>query len=137
VKRTSGRFRRDLQSLDEVFRYLREFSVAEKLDEGVEFCINLVVEELFTNMVKYNSGDQDEISISIRREGDRILLDLVDLDVDPFDPSTVGEVDVTLPIEERRAGGLGLHLVKSIVDEITYRYEDREMTVSVIKVLEH
>ncbi len=39
------------------------------------------------------------------------------------------------PIEERKVGGLGLHLVKSIVDKITYEYKDRHMQVTIMKEL--
>jgi len=44
-------------------------------------------------------------------------------------------VETDQPIEERKAGGLGLHLVKSIVDKITYEYKDRRMQVTIMKEL--
>jgi anti-sigma regulatory factor (Ser/Thr protein kinase) len=93
--------------------------------------LHLAVEELFTNMVKYNSGRSGEIDIEVRTDEDRVGVVLIDRDTDPFDPSDVGPVDVDRPIEHRRRGGLGLHLVRSMVDTLDYQYRDREMRVSV------
>ena len=51
---TSRGFRRDIESLEEIFQFLEGFVDEKAVDERAAFCINLVVEELFTNMVKYN-----------------------------------------------------------------------------------
>jgi anti-sigma regulatory factor (Ser/Thr protein kinase) len=129
-------FDKTISSLNEVFPFIKEFVDQEGIGSHVEYALNLVVEELFTNMVKYNSGSIEQISIGLERLTDRVVVRLVDFDVDPFDPSEVEEVRVDAPIEERHAGGLGLHLVKSIVDRISYEYNNRRMTVSVTKKLE-
>ena len=97
------------------------------------FSIPFVVEEIFTNMVKYNSGSANRILIEISRDQDRVVVRLTDFDVDPFDPATAPEVDVDLPLEARRRGGLGLHLVKSLADKLIYEYQDRVMRISVVK----
>ena len=129
-------FKKEMGALQEVFVFLKEFVNREGLNDKVEFSIVLVVEELFTNMVKYNSGGGDRIDIRIDRDSGCILLQMVDFDVDPFDPSSADEVRIDAPIEERKPGGLGLHLVKSLVDKISYEYRNREMTISVVKNLE-
>ena len=130
-------FKREFASLNGIFIFISEFLNAENIDEGVSFSINLAVEELFTNMVKYNTSSGNEISISIKRTGDSLVLELIDFDVDPFDPATIKEVELGQPIEDRQPGGLGLHLVKSVVDKVTYEYADRQMRVTVIKRLEN
>ena len=128
-------FKREFDSLNDVFPFISEFLDAEKIGEGVAFSINLAVEELFTNMVKYNTGSGNEISISVSKKGDTLVLDLVDFDVDPFDFDTAEEVQLDKPIEDRQPGGLGLHLVKSVMDKVTYEYANRRMKVTVIKRL--
>ena len=128
-------FARSIEALEEIFSFLSDFFSREELGEGPAFAFNFVVEELFTNMVKYNTGSGG-ISIEIQRSGDRILLDLVDHDVDPFDIANAPEKDTSLPIGEREPGGLGLQLVKSMVDKIAYEYRNRTMTISVAKYLE-
>ena len=97
------------------------------------FCIPFVVEEIFTNMVKYNRGSAHRIRIGVSRADDSVVVRLTDFDVDPFDPASAPEVDVDLPLEARRPGGLGLHLVKSLADKLTYEYENRVMRISVVK----
>jgi len=129
-------FDKAISSLNQVFPFIKEFVDSEGIGAHVEYALSLVVEELFTNMVKYNSGSSQQISIGFDRFEDRVEIQLVDRDVDPFDPSEVEDVQVDAPIEQRRVGGLGLHMVKSIVDRISYEYESRRMTVSVTKKLE-
>lgn len=49
---------------------------------------------------------------------------LVDRGVERFDPTASPDVDIHAPIDERRPGGLGLHLIRRMVDSIDYRYSD-------------
>ena len=130
------KFKRDFDSLDEIFQFTNRFASTANIAESVAYAINLTVEELFTNMVKYNTSGGEEIEIGIERDGGRVVLTLVDHDVEPFDPATVGEVSVDQPIENRQPGGLGLYLVKSVVDKVSYEYEDRRMRITVVKNLE-
>mgnify|MGYP003514571419 CR=1 FL=1 len=57
---------------------------------------------------------------------------LTDYDVEPFDPTQAPDADVTLPIEQRAPGGLGIHLTRRLVEELEYRYapERREARIS-------
>ena len=135
----SGEFRREIDALGEVFAFLETFSDGQEVDEKTAFCINLVVEELFTNMVRHNEGGGDEITVSIERRDNRVLLELVDTDVEPFDPETAEVPPVDAGIDERRPGGLGIYLVRSIVDDLNYDYETegRRMRITVTKTLEN
>jgi len=98
-----------------------------------------VVEELFTNMVRHNEGGGDRIVLSVERRNDRVHLELVDFDVEPFDPETAEVPPVEAGIEERRPGGLGIYLVKKMVDDLNYEYEieNRRMRITVTKTLEN
>ncbi|HUP24974.1 MAG TPA: ATP-binding protein [Thermoanaerobaculia bacterium] len=128
-------FGRRIGALEEVFQFLGAFGDREGFDERLQFAIQFVAEELFTNMVKYNTGQGREIEIRIARADGEVRLELVDFDVDPWDPTTAPEVDIRRPAEDRRPGGLGMHLVKSMVDRVTYEYRDRAMCVTVAKRL--
>lgn len=129
-------FERDFRALGEIFEFTGRFAAAHRLEELLGLSINLIVEELFTNMVKYNTGAGQPIHISMDVDDGRLRIELVDEDVDPWDPTAAPVVRVDQPIEERRAGGLGLHLVRSIADDLKYEYEDRRMKITVIKNLE-
>ena len=135
----SGEFRREIEAIGEVFAFLETFAVAQEIDEKTAFCINLVVEELFTNMVRHNEGGGDRIAVSVERRDDRLHLELIDSNVEPFDPQTAEIPLVDAGIEERRPGGLGIYLVKKMVDDLNYGYEaeDRRMRITVTKTLEN
>ena len=135
----SGEFRREIEAIDEVFAFLETFVNGQEIDEKTAFCINLVVEELFTNMVRHNEGGGDHITISVERRNDRVHLELVDFDVEPFDPETAEVPPVDAGIEERRPGGLGIYLVRKMVDDLNYDYETeaRRMRITVAKTLEN
>ncbi len=128
-------FPRSIGALDSLFAFLGE-RLPEAAGEKVNFCVNLAVEEIFTNMVRHNEAGSDRINVAVDVDGDRIEVRLCDFEVAPFDIEAVPPVDVTRPIAERQAGGLGLHLVKSIVDKLIYEYEDRVMRVTIRKNLE-
>ncbi len=135
----SGEFRREIDALREVFVHLAKFIDSHEVDDKTAFCINLVVEELFTNMVRHNVGGGDRISVILERKDDRVRIELVDTDVEPFDPDTAEVPPVDAGIEGRRPGGLGIYLVRKMVDELHYDYEtdDRTMRITVTKKLEN
>ena len=131
-------FRREIDALDEVFRFLGDFVDAAAIDESSVFTLNLVAEELFTNMVRHNAAGRGKIDVSIERVGDGLRLVLVDFDAEPFDPASVPPPPVGEGIGERKPGGLGLYLVHTMVDDVKYEYEPatRQMRVTVTKRLE-
>jgi anti-sigma regulatory factor (Ser/Thr protein kinase) len=139
VTAVSGEFRREIDAIGEVFAFLETFADGQEIDEKTAFCINLVVEELFTNMVRHNQGGSDRITLSIERRNDRVHLELVDTDVEPFDPETAEVPPIDAGIEARRPGGLGIYLVKKMVDDLNYDYEPegRRMRIRVTKTLEN
>jgi anti-sigma regulatory factor (Ser/Thr protein kinase) len=139
VTTVNGEFRREIDAIGEVFAFLEAFADGHEIDEKTAFCINLVVEELFTNMVRHNQGGGDRITVSLERRNDCVHLELVDIDVEPFDPRTAETPPVDAGIEERRPGGLGIYLVRKMVDDLDYTYETegRRMRISVTKALEN
>ena len=139
VTTVSGEFRREIDAIGEVFVFLETFADGQEIDEKTAFCINLVVEELFTNMVRHNQGGGDRITVSLERRNDRVHLELVDIDVEPFDPKTAEVPPVDAGIAERRPGGLGIYLVRKMVDDLNYNYEPdgRRMRITVTKTLEN
>lgn len=129
-------FPKEIPSLDAIFTFLDEFFAAEAITGTVTLSLSLVVEELFTNLVKYNRSAENPVSIRLERLGKEARIELVDRDVDRFDPSTLPPVDLEAPMAQRQAGGLGLHLVRAIVDRITFEYHDRVLRIVVSKKLE-
>ncbi len=132
---TSRDFARSIEALDALFAFLGEW-LPDGVGERISLGVNLAAEEIFTNMVRHNEPGADRISVAIVLGDGAIRVGFTDYDVEPFDPVTAPAVDVSRPMSERSPGGLGLHLVKSIVDRLSYEYKDRVMLVSFEKNLE-
>jgi anti-sigma regulatory factor (Ser/Thr protein kinase) len=130
------RFPRTAASLEAIYTFVREFLSSQGIQPEAAFDIDLIVEELFTNMVKYGVGGQPEITIGLDWKAPALTLRLEDIGAPPFDPGEAPEVDVNRPIEERRAGGLGLHLVRRMADRLEYAYEDGRSRITVTKRVE-
>lgn len=89
---------------------------------GTQNRIQIVNDEIWSNIVHYSGAG--EASLRLRREGDTLLLVYTDDGV-PYDPTAEEEPDVTLAMEERPVGGLGLHMVRKMTASMTYeRAED-------------
>ena len=115
-------FRRSFDSLAEIFAFSSEFFGRHDLDRDLLPTVDLVLEELFTNMVKYSAGGAPSIRIEMAPASGGLEVTLTDYDVDRFDVTQAPDADVNLPIEERKPGKLGLHLVRRLVDSLQYEY---------------
>jgi anti-sigma regulatory factor (Ser/Thr protein kinase) len=130
------KFKRELNTLDGVFEWIAAFVSAHQIDSAPAYAVNLAVEELFTNMVKYGTGNTDDIVITIERRGNDLVVTMIDSGGESFDVTKSGEVDVTKSLEERQPGGLGLHLVKKMVDRLDYEYVNQQNKITLTKHLE-
>jgi sigma-B regulation protein RsbU (phosphoserine phosphatase) len=125
-------FRRSFDSLEDIFDFTSAFFGRQQVDPGLLPTVDLSVEELFTNMVKYSPTGDAEVRIEMATIAGGVEVTLTDYDVDRFDVTQAPEVDISLPIERRRPGGLGLHLVRRLVDSIGYEYstENRQSRIT-------
>jgi len=130
-------FPRDIASLQTIAEFTNGFLERNGVSQVHSFPIHFVIEELFTNMVKYNRRNGREISVKLEIVEDQLVLRIVDFDVEPFDMTEAPPVNTHLPLEKRKIGGLGIHLIKKMVDSIEYEYVDRESRVTVTRKLQH
>ena len=131
----SARFHRSFDALDQVFGFTRRFYDAEGVPDEARLVLDFCLEEIFTNCVKYNRGNLREIELTLDRAGDRIQARLTDFDVEPYDITQAPAVDISLPASAREPGGLGLHLVRRLVDDLAYDYTNRQSRITVTKNL--
>lgn len=129
-------FKRQISSLSQIFSFVSEILNKFDVDESASFSIVLAIEELFTNMVKYNIRADSDISISIEKNGVKFVVTMIDYNVEEFDIRKSGEIDITKSIHERKVGGLGLHLVKKMVDDLDYKYINGESRITFTKTSE-
>ncbi len=105
-------------------------------DSAAIFAANLALEELITNIIKYGYDDQERHLIGVRAEivDDRFELEVTD-DGHPFNPFDQAPPDTSLPLEERQIGGLGIHFVRNMLDEVRYQRNGKHNLVIVGKAL--
>ncbi|MEI6577318.1 MAG: ATP-binding protein [Bacteroidota bacterium] len=98
--------------------------------------LNVVLEEVFSNIVFYGYEDENEhlIKINIEKTGDDLYVQITD-DAKAFDPLNASEPDLDLKVEDRQIGGLGIHFVKTLMDEVSYERKDGKNVLSLVKKL--
>ncbi len=122
-------FARNYDSLTAIYDFAEEILEQHAIAEAVRYPVHLAMEELFTNMVKYNPDCDGDIAVDIDVDGSRVTVMLTEFDVDEFDVTRPRDVDTDAPLEERTPGGLGLYLLQNIVDKLEYEYRDRRSRV--------
>ena len=124
--------------LDEIERIRAAVNIlarAEGWAPELLFQIELVLEEVGTNIIKYGQDGKRETQIDITLTSDRksLILEIVD-DGKPFNPFAEAPApDLDSPVPERPIGGLGVYLVQELVDEAYYRREDGKNKVTLTK----
>jgi serine/threonine-protein kinase RsbW len=111
----------DQSELDTLSRKLEKVGGSLNLPKKCIFEINLVLDELFTNIISYGFRDDLEhlVKIQILRENGTLTLCVED-DGIPFNPLETKEIELPCDIEDCNIGGLGLHLVKKLMDQVFY-----------------
>lgn len=106
---------------------VEEFAEQQSWPDGVVFRVNLVLEELVINVMTHGrQAGHAEIEVTVASGDDRISISISDNGV-AFDPLTdAPEPETTGSIEDRHLGGLGVHLVRTMMDDVNYwREPDR------------
>jgi anti-sigma regulatory factor (Ser/Thr protein kinase) len=120
-KKISFELKNDFCELDSLCRSLEEFGKCHGLSKRYKLDLNLILEEILTNIISHGYADKGEhfIQITISQENGVLVVCVKD-DGIPFNPVTAEAPDIKRPLEEREIGGLGVHLIKQLVDDIVY-----------------
>ncbi len=127
VQESDSRLQRSItlsNNIDEVPQlaaFVDEVCESVGFDMGTTMSMNLAIEEAVVNAMSYAypSGTKGNIIIEAKANSRRLKFVIIDMGT-PFDPTTKAEVDTSLSAEERPIGGLGIHLVRQIMDSINY-----------------
>jgi len=98
--------------------------------------VNIVLDELLSNIVKYGFPEDKKGMIDITLElfsTGKLTIVLSDQGI-PFNPFQIAPPQLNIPIEEREIGGLGIHLVKELMDEYTY---ERTLDLNIVSMIKH
>ncbi|KAA6187756.1 ATP-binding protein [Thiohalocapsa marina] len=126
----------DLSELQRLAQWLEACGEAEAVDPKTLFNFNLALDELVTNVVSYAypEGGEHAFSVELWREGGRLIAMLVDDGV-PFNPLEIAEPELDTTLDERKIGGLGVHFVRKLLDDVRYSHEDGRNHVRLMKHL--
>ena len=126
------RFERNLEEIKNIVAMTEAFFAQQGLPAELRNVIDLATEELFVNMVTYNTESDEDILIQMLPHEHGIEVSLTDYNVERFDPTGASSVNVDAPLAERTPGGLGLYLVMKMVDSIHYEYRNRTSKITFI-----
>jgi serine/threonine-protein kinase RsbW len=126
------KFGRSLDEIQNIVDFTQAFFDTHAIDSSVRYIVDLCVEELFVNMVTYDTETDEDILIEMNPHEHGIEVSLTDFNVERFDPRDVQPVDVDAPLEQRTPGGLGLYLVLKMVSSIHYEYRNRNSKITFI-----
>ena len=118
----------------------REFGIPD----DIQLSLNLAVEEAVVNVINYAypKGTEGDIEINITNSpipdlsesSTEVIFTIIDQGV-PFDPTTHDEADTTSELEERQIGGLGIHLIRNIMDRVEYQRDGNSNKLTMTKIL--
>jgi anti-sigma regulatory factor (Ser/Thr protein kinase) len=115
----------DSDALERLGPELEEFGLRQQLPAATIFAVNLAIEEVVTNIISYGYDTPGAHVIAVELDvADGIVTATIEDDARPFDLLAAAEPDVSAPLEERSVGGLGLLLVRRLMDDVTYERQD-------------
>lgn len=115
---------------------LDAFAEEHALPEGVRRSLNVALDELVANAISHGIDGREDgsVTVEVELEGERVNVRVTD-NGPPFDPLEQAAPDTTLSVEERSIGGLGIHLVRRLMDEVNYQRRDGHNVVLLVKRL--
>lgn len=135
-KEYSFELKSSLSELDNLCENLEDFGQKIGLSKKLIFEINLALDELFTNIISYGFGDEEEhiIKVTITPQNEELCLCIED-DGIPFNPIDFESPDVACSVENCKIGGLGIHIMRKLMDEICYQRCDDKNILTLKKTL--
>jgi anti-sigma regulatory factor (Ser/Thr protein kinase) len=115
------------ENLDAVLDFVNE--IIAQYPTKTQQHIGIAVDEVFANICSYAGTDTVDIRI---KADDCITLEFADSGI-PYNPLTAASPDVTLGAHDRKIGGLGVFMIKKLMDSVEYRHEDGKNILTLIK----
>jgi len=124
----------DVQEIPRLNDFVDEVCEDMGCDMETTMRMNLAIEEAVVNVIDYAypSGTVGSVDINVTIYDNHMEFVISDSGT-PFDPTKKEDVDISLPVEERRIGGLGIHLVRQLMDKINYERKDGHNILTLIK----
>lgn len=115
----------DVQQISKLADFVDAIAEEASIDPSLAMSLNLALEEAVTNVVMYAypAGEEGDVDIVSELSDGSLLFTISDKGI-PFDPTKKEDADITLGVEERQIGGLGIFLVRQLMDTVEYERKD-------------
>ena len=126
-----------IQNVDKVTEFVNTILEEHGCPLKIQMQLDVAIDEIFGNIAYYAYGDgcgDATIQIEMEQDSRTVTLTFIDQGV-PYNPLENKDPDITLDIEEREIGGLGIFLVKKTMDEVSYEYAERQNILTLKKKL--
>ncbi|MBO7465857.1 MAG: ATP-binding protein, partial [Bacteroidales bacterium] len=112
----------NVQEVSLLAPFIETIATENGLDHSLTMELNLAVEEAVVNVMEYAypQGETGEVTIEVSLADGKSDINIIDSGA-PFDPTQKSDPDTSLPVEERSIGGLGIFLVRQVMDTVSYR----------------
>jgi len=118
---STASFAAELENLAVIRRFAEETAQSLQANQAAIDDMIQAVDEAVTNIIVHGyAGRPGTIEVRVKRAGNSLVVRLRD-QAPRFDPTAVPPPNLTLPLEKRRPGGLGVHLIRQFVDQVRYR----------------
>ena len=136
IDRLSVTLQSSLAEIPRLSEAIASFAARNELSVDALTAANLVLEEVVTNIIVHGlKGREGEtIAVKLALEPEMLVLTSED-SAPPFNPLLAPEPDLTKPLDERRPGGLGIHLLRRMMDRLEYRRADGKNQLTMWKRL--
>lgn len=114
-----------------------EFSAENDLSDLVRQSVSIALDEMLNNIISYayQGQKEKEIDTDFELSGKRLVVTIKDSGV-PFNPFVQLAPDIAKSLEEREIGGLGIHMVRNMMDEVSYQRQINKNVVTLVKIIE-
>ena len=118
------RLNADVTELERLTAWLDGFCERHQIPEEAHYHLNIVVEERVLNAIKHGrcSPAEGAIEVGLRLSGQELYITITDTGI-PFNPLNAPPPDLTSSLADRPIGGLGIHLVRSLMNSVEYKRE--------------
>ena len=128
------KFKAEKKELDKVQDFVTKELKKQNCDSKTLNNINLAIEEVFVNIASYSyKGKKGTCLLKINYDGNKTFNFIFEDSGIKFDPLNEKDPDISLSVEERDVGGLGIFLTKKTMDRVDYKYEDNKNILTISK----
>jgi serine/threonine-protein kinase RsbW len=124
----------EVKEIERLNGLVRRFGELHEIPSRALYAMNLALDEVVTNTILYGFEDPagKELAVRLVASPGEVFGELID-EGREFNPMTVPSPDLNAPLQERELGGLGLHLVRSLMDRLEYRRDGSKNVLTLVK----